>query len=217
MLAQLSLSHPLLRLDRMATPLERDVLDAQVPGEVKIEAMREESYVVRVPLGQLRRWGLASFLPAQLLSQTFYTWEQVDVIVRYCLTAALQPGLRSLPIFVVHELLPGALGPDKLHPHKLIWEKPCSLYVQETKFMTSLRLVPQKLALRARKEYETVHDEVMLTGGVFMASRRNVAVDIHSSLPLNRRGKSSGVLHVLERTKHTGTGRRASDTVVEDW
>lgn len=55
---------------------------------------------MRIPLIQLRRWGMASILPAHLLSETTCTWEQVEVIVGYCLTAALLPGLRSSPLFV---------------------------------------------------------------------------------------------------------------------
>lgn len=216
-LAQLALSQVPVQLDRTPFPFKRDVTNAVVAGVVKLDPVGDDFYVVRVPLTQLRRWGLASILPAQLLSQTLCTWEQVELIVGYCLTAALQPGLRSSPL-IVHNLFPGALGCDELRPRELILEEPCSLYVEETQFITRGRPVVQKrMAVQARKEFEMVYDEVMLTDGVFLACRGNMAVDIRSSLPMRRRAERRGMLHVFVQTKQTGTSRRVSDGDVDAW
>lgn len=217
-LALLALSQVPVQLDRTPFPRQRDVTNAVLAGVVKLEPVGDDFYVVRVPLIQLRRWGLASILPAHLLSQTLCTWEQVELIVGYCLTAALQPGLRSSPLFV-HNLFPGALGCDELRPRELILEEPCSLYVEETQFITRGRPVAQKrMAVQARKEFEMVYDdEVMLTDGVFLACRGNMAVDIRLSLPMRRRGERRGMLHVFVQTKQTGTSRKVSDGDVDAW
>ncbi|KAK1868549.1 hypothetical protein I4F81_011034 [Pyropia yezoensis] len=216
-LALLALSQVPVQLNRTPFPFQRDVTNAVVAGVVKLEPVGDDFYVVRVPLIQLGRWGLASILPAHLLSQTVCTWEQVELIVGYCLTAALRPGLRSSPLFV-HNLFPGALGCDELRPRELILEEPCSLYVEETQFITPGRRVPLKrMAVQARKEFEMVHDEVMLTNGVFLACLGNMAVDIRFSLPVRRRGERRGMLHEFVQTKQTGTSRKVSDGDVDAW
>ncbi|KAK1870442.1 hypothetical protein I4F81_012901 [Pyropia yezoensis] len=216
-LALLALSQVPVQLDRTPFPVQRDMINAVVAGVVELEPVGDDFYVVRVPLIQLRRWGLASILPVHLLSQTLCTWEQVELIVGYCLTAALRPILRSSPLSI-HNLFPGALGCDELRPHELILEEPCSLYVEETHFITRGRPVAQmRMALRARKEFEMAYDEVMLTDGVFLACRGNMAVDIRFSLPMRRRGERRGMLHVFVQTKQTGTSRRVSDGAVDAW
>ncbi|KAK1866267.1 hypothetical protein I4F81_008787 [Pyropia yezoensis] len=216
-LALLALSRAPVDLNGTSLPFADDVTTAAVSGVVKLVSVGDDRHVVRIPLIQLRRWGLASILPAHLLSETTCTWEQVEVIVGYCLTAALLPGLRSSPLFV-QDLFPDALGCDHLPPWELILNDPCSLYVEQTQFISPNKPVPQKqMAVRARKESGAVHKAVLLTDGVFLTCRGNMAVDIRFSCPMRRRGKRRGVLHVLVQTKHTTTNRKLSDADVDAW
>jgi len=202
-----------------ATPdLERAVIDADVAGVIKLEAAGDGRYVVRVPLVQLRRWGLSSILPARLLFHTICTWQEVEVMVGYCLTAMLQPGLRSKRLFI-QDLFPGALGCDELRPRELILEEPRSLYVEQTQFIASSSSVPPKqMVVLARKEFEAMHDEVLLTDGVFLTCPGTAAVDIRCSLRMMpRSGNIGGVLHVFVQTKHSGTSSRVSEVAVDTW
>jgi len=201
-----------------ATPdMERAVIDADVAGVIKLEAAGDGRYVVRVPLVQLRRWGLSSILPARLLSHTICTWQEVEVMVGYCLTAVLQPGLRSIQLFI-QDLFPGALGCDELRPRELILEEPRSLYVEQTQFIASSGSAPPKqMVVLARKEFQAMHDEVLLTDGVFLTCPGTAAVDIRCSLRMMPRGKIGGVLHVFMQTKHSGTSSRVSEVAVDIW
>ena len=201
-----------------ATPdLERAVIDADVAGVIKLEAAGDGRYVVRVPLVQLRRLGLSSILPARLLSHTICTWQEVDVMVEYCLTAVLQPGLRSIQLFI-QDLFPGALGCDKLRPRELILEEPRSLYVEQTQFIASSGSMPPKqMVVLARREFQAMHDEVLLTDGVFLTCPGTAAVDIRCSLRMMPRGKIGGMLHVFVQTKHSGTSSIVSEVAVDTW
>ncbi|KAK1865625.1 hypothetical protein I4F81_008154 [Pyropia yezoensis] len=223
-LALLALSQAPVDLDGTSLPFAQDVTAAAVSGVVKLVSVGEDRHVVRIPLIQLRRWGLPSILPAHLLSETTCTWEQVEVIVGYCMTAALLPGLRSSPLFVqdlcgfCYNLFPDALGCDLLPPWELILNDPRSLYVEQTRFISPNKPVPQKqMAVPARKEFEAVHKEVLLTDGAFLTCRGNMAVDIRFSCPMCRRGKRRGMLHVFVQTKHTSSNRRLSDADADAW
>lgn len=71
--------------------------EASSVGAVDLDVVQDDFLVVRVPLVQPSRWGLTAVLPARLLSQTVCTWQQVEQVLGFCLTAALQHGLRSSP------------------------------------------------------------------------------------------------------------------------
>lgn len=196
---------------------ERVVQEASSVGSAELDAVQGNFRVVRVPLVQLRRWGLTVVLPARLLSQTVCTWQQVEQILGYCLTAALQPGLWSSPPST-RDLFPRALGSDHLPSQELILDKRRSLYVEETQFISSrTRIARKQMSVRARIESGTVVDDVMLTDGVFLTCPGSVAVDIRFSVATRLPGGRNGTLHVFVQTKHTATVRRIGESAIDEW
>lgn len=196
---------------------ERAVQEASSIGAVELDAVQDNFRVVRVPLVELRRWGLTAVLPARLLSQTVCTWQQVEQILGYCLTAALQPGLWSSPPST-RDLFPRALGSDHLPSLQLILDKQRSLYVEETQFISSrTRIARKQMSVRARIESNTVFHTVMLTEGVFLTCPGTGAVDIRFSVATRLPEGRDGTLHVFVQTKHTATARRIGESAVDAW
>ncbi|KAK1867594.1 hypothetical protein I4F81_010100 [Pyropia yezoensis] len=220
-LAQLALSKVPVNLfppkTREPSQAEQAVEEASSVGDVELDVLHGDFRVVRVPLVQLRRWGLTSVLPARLLSQTVCSWQQVEKVLGYCLTAALQPGLRSTPPSI-RDLFPGSLGGDCLPSRELVLDKPRSLFVEQSQFISSTTPIsPKQMSVLARIESETAYEAVILTDGVFMTCPGCVAVDIRFSVSIRQRGKGAGTLHVFVHTKHSETSRCFGESAVDEW
>lgn len=202
------------------TGAESSVQQAGKVGDVELCDTGEADMVtVRMPLVQLRKWGLASSLPPSLVDMSVFSWAEVELLVAYCLRAKLYPNLGSQPL-TAQGLFPGALGLEHL-PELLLQSGRKGIkrdvYTEVSQFTSPSKPVPKKVMMvEARSRGSSDRERfVHLCDGVFLTCPGTMAVDVRFSVPLQ--GKAHSALHVVVQTKRSSKATKTSAREIRDW
>lgn len=222
-LVLLALSQAPVRLVPISSTLqlseaEEVVQRAARVGDVEVVYAGDDADLrtVRMPLVQLRKWGLASSLAPSLVNMAVCSWTQVEGVLAYCLRAKLYPGLRSLPM-TSQDIFPGALGVEQVPVIDLLLDKKRRVYQEVFQFASSTSPVPDKqMKVKARiadgGERELFVD---LRDGILMTCPGTMAVDLRFSVPMS--GHDGGAFHVVVQTKHPKKTATTSAKDIRDW
>lgn len=200
---------PISAVDR--TDAENYVADAAEDGIVEL-CGEENGYVtVRLPLVQLRSWGVLGVVPPSLMSPTLLTWQQAEQVFAVCLSAALWPGLRSRAV-TVRNLLPGALGGPQLANIELILDQSRQVYREAARSITQKTpILAADLIVVAEPLLGGVKVSVDLQSGVFLSCAGNPVVDLRCTVP-TRLGKGRrGQLHIYGQSRQSLKDKEVSE------
>lgn len=193
------------------------VLEAAVrSGEVEIDFVDDNHFVLRVPLAQMRRWPVAHVFPPCLFSLVSSSWQDVEFALAYCLRARLAPRLRSTTL-TMREVFTGALGAPLLPTLELAVGDVRGVYVQSFQLFTKkTELNGEPLVVLARRAHGAGGEEqVDVRASVMLTCPGAKAVDLYCAIPLMR--EQGGHAYVVVQTKKTNSASTVALSDVHKW